>query len=148
MSSFETYIVNLMCSQKARCGSVEARRAGNPEEGGSSPVGGKVCLLVELWDWAIGKLQHHSFIFLMYKIKFKKKYMVKNQILAWFHPSFYGHFTIISMRHGPQKKNFFWPEKNFFLTPIFIFYFFKLFFQKVIETMVTLCPDLGHGQNP
>ena len=32
--------------QKAECGSVEASRAGNPEEGGSSPVGGKVCLLV------------------------------------------------------------------------------------------------------
>jgi len=37
-----------MFSQKARCGSVEASRAGNPEEGGSSPVGGKVCLLVEM----------------------------------------------------------------------------------------------------
>jgi len=36
-----------MFSQKARRGSVGASRAGNPEEGGSSRVGGKVCLLVE-----------------------------------------------------------------------------------------------------
>jgi hypothetical protein len=35
------------------CGSVGASRAGNPEEGGSSWVGGKVCLLVEMWDWVM-----------------------------------------------------------------------------------------------
>ena len=34
--------LKLMLSQKAICGSVGARRAGNPEEGGSSWVGGKV----------------------------------------------------------------------------------------------------------
>jgi hypothetical protein len=33
---FDTYIVKLLFSQKAECGSVEASRAGNPEEGGSS----------------------------------------------------------------------------------------------------------------
>ena len=37
-----------MFFQKAVCGWVEACWAGNPEEGGSSWVGGKVCLLVEM----------------------------------------------------------------------------------------------------
>ena len=32
--------------------------------------------------------------------------------------------------------------------PTFLDFFSIFFFQKVIETMVTLCPDLGHGQNP
>ena len=61
MNASHTYIVNLMVPHKARCGSVEASRAGNPEEGGSSRVGGKMCLLVKMRDWAIGKLQHHFF---------------------------------------------------------------------------------------
>ena len=34
--------LELMFSQKAMCGSVEASRAGNPEGGGSSRVGGNV----------------------------------------------------------------------------------------------------------
>ena len=34
--------LKLMFSQKAMCGSVEASRAGNPEGGGSSRVGGNV----------------------------------------------------------------------------------------------------------
>ena len=48
----------------------------------------------------------------------------------------------------PTKKIFFLTRKKNFLTPIFKIYFFYFIFQKVIETMVTLCPDLGHGQNP
>ena len=41
-------MVKLLFSQKAEFGSVGASRAGKPEEGGSSRVGGKVCLLVEM----------------------------------------------------------------------------------------------------
>ena len=42
------------CFLRRQCsGSVGASRAGNPEGGGSSWVGGKVCLLVEMWDWAM-----------------------------------------------------------------------------------------------
>ena len=48
VAEFDTYIVKVMFSQKARCGSVGASWAGKPEEGGSSRVGGKVCLLVEM----------------------------------------------------------------------------------------------------
>ena len=50
------------CFLRRQCsGSVGASRAGNPEGGGSSRVGGKMCLLVKMRDWAIGKLQHHFF---------------------------------------------------------------------------------------
>lgn len=52
----DTYIVKLMFSQKARRGSVGASRAGNPEEGGSSPVGGQSVFVggyVRLGYWEV-----------------------------------------------------------------------------------------------
>ena len=119
---------------------------------------GQRCLLVEKWVWGLceigdKRLRRCSIFFLTQKKineKIKKNILWSKTIISRIYcPSFYGHLTIVSMSHDPQKK-FFLTRKKIFLPPFFFFFlfFFNFFFQKVIETMVTLCPDLGHGQNP
>ena len=72
-----------MVPHKARCGSVEASRAGNPEEGGSSPVGGQSVFVggyVRLGYWEVAASLFYNFFNIQNKIK--NKIMLKNQILA------------------------------------------------------------------
>ena len=114
-----------MFSQKARCGSVGASRAGNLEEGGSSRVGGKVCLLVEMWDWAmwdwgweIGNTVHHFFHhFFLHQKKWdkkeKKNYGQRPYFLDWKSIDFMV-FDHKFNEPWPTKKNFFDPKKKFF----------------------------------
>ena len=72
-------------------------------------------------------------------IFFKHKKMLKKNTknILWsktiisriYCPSFYGHLTIVSMSHDPQKKFFLTRKKNF-LTPFFRIFFSIFFFKK------------------
>ena len=58
-------------------------------------------------------------------------------------PSFYGHLTIVSLSHDPQKKIFFWPEKNFFWPQFFFFFFLNFFFSKSHRNYGDIMPGFG-----
>ena len=99
------------------------------------------CNLVSMYNLfrKFSKCKHASF----YK---KKLQNVQNPGII--PPKFSWSFDHSFNEPWPTKKNFFWPEKKIFLTPFFWIFFSNFFFQKVIETMVTLCPEFEHGQNP